>query len=47
MSIDDWWINTVGKAEALGEILPQCYFVHHKSHAEYLGIECFTDLKGG
>jgi hypothetical protein len=33
------------KSKNWEKILPQCYFVHHKSHAECFAIECLIDSK--
>ena len=34
-----WNYNDRGKTEALGDNLPYCYFVHHKSCMDWSGIE--------
>jgi hypothetical protein len=33
----DW--ELAGETEVLGENLPQCDFVHYKSHMTWLGLE--------
>jgi hypothetical protein len=39
MSVDQSVEYLVGKTEVLGENLPQCRFVHHKSHMTWSGLE--------
>jgi hypothetical protein len=29
----------VGETEIIGENLPQCHFIHHKSHMTWPGLE--------
>jgi hypothetical protein len=39
----EWWL--AGETEVLGEILPQCRFVHHKPHM--LCPDANPDRRGG
>jgi hypothetical protein len=32
-------LEFAGKTKVLGKKLPQCHFVHHKSHMTYPGLE--------
>jgi hypothetical protein len=34
-----YWEKNIIQMTVLGKILSQCHFVHHKSHADYPGVE--------
>jgi hypothetical protein len=40
INVEQWVEQELAReSEELGEILPQCHFVHHKSHMVWPGLE--------